>query len=96
LLTASGIVLLAAFQSVTALIAGRNADRARSLTIAAWNGAVAGGAAVGGVVLGTAAPALTWTAAEAAGKNKTVPPRSRGAPSTPLIVELRGAQGAER
>ena len=52
-----------AFQSVTALIAGRDADRAQSLTIAAWNGAVAGGAAVGGVVLDTAAPALTWTAA---------------------------------
>ncbi|RDI24429.1 MFS transporter [Lentzea flaviverrucosa] len=52
-----------AFQSVTALIAGRDADRAQSLTIAAWNGAVAGGAAVGGVVLDTAAPALAWTAA---------------------------------
>ncbi|MCX2954765.1 MFS transporter [Lentzea sp. NEAU-D7] len=52
-----------AFQSVTALVAGRDADRAQSLTIAAWNGAVAGGAAVGGVVLDTAAPALTWTAA---------------------------------
>lgn len=52
-----------AFQSVTAMIAGQDADRAQSLTIAAWNGAVAGGAAVGGVVLDTAAPALTWTAA---------------------------------
>ncbi|ANZ41520.1 MFS transporter [Lentzea guizhouensis] len=52
-----------AFQALTALIAGRDADRAQSLTIAAWNGAVAGGAAVGGVVLDTAAPALTWTAA---------------------------------
>ncbi|MCR3750363.1 MFS transporter [Lentzea californiensis] len=52
-----------AFQSVTALIAGRDADRAQSLTIAAWNGAVAGGAAVGGVVLDAAAPALAWAAA---------------------------------
>ncbi|MET9224661.1 MFS transporter [Lentzea sp. NPDC003310] len=52
-----------AFQSVTALIAGRDADRAQSLTIAAWNGAVAGGAVVGGVVLDTAAPALTCVAA---------------------------------
>ncbi|ONI78158.1 MFS transporter [Actinosynnema sp. ALI-1.44] len=52
-----------AFQAVTALVAGRSADRAQSLTIAAWNGAVAAGAALGGVVLNHAAPALPWTAA---------------------------------
>ncbi|CCH29694.1 MFS transporter [Actinosynnema sp. NPDC047251] len=52
-----------AFQAVTAVVAGRTADHAQSLTIAAWNGAVAGGAALGGVVLDHAAPALPWTAA---------------------------------
>ncbi|ALG15034.1 MFS transporter [Kibdelosporangium phytohabitans] len=52
-----------AFQAVTALVAGRHADRAQSLTIAAWNGAVAGGAASGGVILDHFAPALPWTAA---------------------------------
>lgn len=48
------------FQAVTAVLAGRRADIAQSLTIASWNGAVAGGALTGGVLLGTGA--LPWTA----------------------------------
>lgn len=43
------------FQAVTAVLAGRRADIAQSLTIASWNGAVAGGALTGGVLLGTGA-----------------------------------------
>ncbi|MYW89686.1 MFS transporter [Amycolatopsis rubida] len=50
------------FQAVTAVLAGRRADIAQSLTIASWNGAVAGGALIGGVLLGTAPGALPWTA----------------------------------
>ncbi|MGV9299340.1 MFS transporter [Amycolatopsis sp. NPDC003676] len=50
------------FQAVTAVLAGRRADIAQSLTIASWNGAVAGGALIGGVLLGTAPDALPWTA----------------------------------
>lgn len=52
-----------AFQAVTAMVAGRTADAAQSLTIASWNGAVAGGAALGGVVLDHAPAALAWTSA---------------------------------
>ncbi|SDM33115.1 MFS transporter [Allokutzneria albata] len=52
-----------AFQAVTAMIAGRTADAAQSLTIASWNGAVAGGAALGGLVLDTVPGALVWTSA---------------------------------
>ena len=52
-----------AFQAVTALVAGRTADSAQSLTIASWNAAVAGGAALGGLVLDTEPGALAWTAA---------------------------------
>ncbi|WP_116201456.1 MFS transporter [Amycolatopsis circi] len=50
------------FQAVTAVLAGRRADIAQSLTIASWNGAVAGGALIGGVLPGTAPGALPWTA----------------------------------
>lgn len=52
----------ASFQAVTAVLAGRRADIAQSLTIASWNGAAAGGALIGGVLLGTAPDALPWTA----------------------------------
>ncbi|GGS32454.1 MFS transporter [Actinokineospora fastidiosa] len=52
-----------AFQGVTALIAGPTADAAQSLTIAAWNGAVAAGAALGGLLLHIGALTLPWTAA---------------------------------
>ncbi|KOV83328.1 MFS transporter [Nocardia sp. NRRL S-836] len=52
-----------AFQAVTALVAGRTADSAQSLTIASWNAAVAGGAALGGVVLDHEPAALGATAA---------------------------------
>ncbi|GAA4529225.1 MFS transporter [Amycolatopsis samaneae] len=51
------------FQAVTARLAGRRADTAQSLTIASWNGAVAGGALTGGIVLDTVAAALPWAAA---------------------------------
>ncbi|MFD9895612.1 MFS transporter [Amycolatopsis sp. NPDC059027] len=50
------------FQAVTALLAGRRADTAQSLTIASWNGAVAGGALAGGIVLETVPMALPWVA----------------------------------
>ncbi|MEU5695003.1 MFS transporter [Actinosynnema sp. NPDC020468] len=52
-----------AFQAVTALVAGPTADGAQSLTIAAWNGAVAGGAALGGVLLDVLPATLPWAAA---------------------------------
>ncbi|MGW5054301.1 MFS transporter [Actinokineospora sp. NPDC004072] len=52
-----------AFQAVTALLAGPTADAAQSLTIAAWNGAVAAGAALGGLLLTAGAAALPWAAA---------------------------------
>ncbi|WP_037318295.1 MFS transporter [Amycolatopsis orientalis] len=52
-----------AFQAVTALIAGPTADAAQSLTIAAWNGAVAGGALLGGLVLPLGTFLLPWCAA---------------------------------
>ncbi|MEU7474715.1 MFS transporter [Lentzea sp. NPDC042327] len=52
-----------AFQAVTALVAGRTADSAQSLTIASWNAAVAGGATVGGLVLDTEPAALGAAAA---------------------------------
>ncbi|EMD23546.1 MFS transporter [Amycolatopsis azurea] len=52
-----------AFQAVTALIAGPTADAAQSLTIAAWNGAVAGGALVGGLLLPLGTSLLPWCAA---------------------------------
>ncbi|MFD5091410.1 MFS transporter [Amycolatopsis thailandensis] len=52
-----------AFQAVTALIAGPTADAAQSLTIAAWNGAVAGGALIGGLVLPLGTSLLPWCAA---------------------------------
>ncbi|KZB83376.1 MFS transporter [Amycolatopsis regifaucium] len=52
-----------AFQAVTALIAGTTADAAQSLTIAAWNGAVAGGALIGGLLLPLGTFLLPWCAA---------------------------------
>jgi len=52
-----------AFQAVTALLAGPTADAAQSLTIAAWNGAVAGGALVGGLLLPLGTSSLPWCAA---------------------------------
>ncbi|RSM66955.1 MFS transporter [Amycolatopsis sp. WAC 01376] len=52
-----------AFQAVTALIAGPTADAAQSLTIAAWNGAVAGGALIGGLLLPLGTGLLPWCAA---------------------------------
>ncbi|MFJ8916504.1 MFS transporter [Amycolatopsis sp. NPDC102389] len=52
-----------AFQAVTALLAGPTADAAQSLTIAAWNGAVAGGALVGGLLLPLGTSLLPWFAA---------------------------------
>ncbi|WP_410605063.1 MFS transporter [Amycolatopsis sp. lyj-90] len=52
-----------AFQAVTALIAGPTADAAQSLTIAAWNGAVAGGALIGGLLLPLGTSSLPWVAA---------------------------------
>ncbi|WP_233620351.1 hypothetical protein [Amycolatopsis sp. WAC 01416] len=52
-----------AFQAVTALIAGPAADAAQSLTIAAWNGAVAGGALIGGSPLPLGTGLLPWCAA---------------------------------
>lgn len=52
-----------AFQAVTALLAGPTADAAQSLTIAAWNGAVAGGALIGGLVLPLGTGLLPWCAA---------------------------------
>ncbi|CRK58364.1 Major facilitator family transporter [Alloactinosynnema sp. L-07] len=52
-----------AFQAATALIAGHTADAAQSLTIAAWNGAVAIGALVGGLLLRVGPSTLPWTAA---------------------------------
>ncbi|QWF79978.1 MFS transporter [Amycolatopsis sp. CA-230715] len=50
------------FQAITAMLAGRTADTAQSLTVASWNGAVAGGALAGGLVLGGAPVALPWVA----------------------------------
>ncbi|RSN53488.1 MFS transporter [Amycolatopsis sp. WAC 04182] len=52
-----------AFQAVTALLAGPTADAAQSLTIAAWNGAVAGGALIGGLLLPLGTGLLPWCAA---------------------------------
>ncbi|OXM49972.1 MFS transporter [Amycolatopsis alba] len=52
-----------AFQAVTALIAGPTADAAQSLTIASWNGAVAGGALLGGLLLPLGTALLPWCAA---------------------------------
>ncbi|WP_340685387.1 MFS transporter [Amycolatopsis coloradensis] len=52
-----------AFQAVTALLAGPTADAAQSLTIAAWNGAVAGGALIGGLLLPLGTGLLPWYAA---------------------------------
>ncbi|HET6286803.1 MAG TPA: MFS transporter [Amycolatopsis sp.] len=52
-----------AFQAVTALLAGPTADSAQSLTIAAWNGAVAGGALIGGLLLPLGTGLLPWCAA---------------------------------
>ncbi|WET79076.1 MFS transporter [Amycolatopsis sp. QT-25] len=52
-----------AFQAVTALLAGPTADAAQSLTIAAWNGAVAGGALIGGLLLPLGTDLLPWCAA---------------------------------
>ncbi|OLZ52224.1 MFS transporter [Amycolatopsis keratiniphila] len=52
-----------AFQAVTAVLAGPTADAAQSLTIAAWNGAVAGGALVGGLLLPLGTSSLPWCAA---------------------------------
>lgn len=52
-----------AFQAVTAVIAGPTADAAQSLTIAAWNGAVAGGALIGGLLLPLGTHLLPWSAA---------------------------------
>ncbi len=52
-----------AFQAVTAVLAGPTADAAQSLTIAAWNGAVAGGALLGGLLLPLGTSSLPWVAA---------------------------------
>jgi predicted MFS family arabinose efflux permease len=73
-----------AFQAVTALIAGPTADAAQSLTIAAWNGAVAAGALFGGLLLRADALTLPWTAAALAAlplvvlSRRTVVPRRVG------------------
>ncbi|RZS34704.1 putative MFS family arabinose efflux permease [Herbihabitans rhizosphaerae] len=52
-----------AFQGVTAMVAGPTSDAAQSMTIATWNGAVAGGAFLGGVILDGGAAGLPWAAA---------------------------------
>ncbi|CAL9509318.1 Purine efflux pump PbuE [Actinosynnema sp. ALI-1.44] len=86
-----------AFQAVTAVVAGRSADSAQSLTIAAWNAAVAGGALLGGLVLDAAPAALTATAAALMVLPLLAAPRLPRSPGDDLVRQVGGLRGdAER